>query len=81
MDIVFVFVPLIVFLGLICPLWIIFHYITKWKIMKKSEIGEGMIAIEKKDFQRLRVTAQKLETRITSLEKILDAESINWRAK
>lgn len=49
--------------------------------MKKGEIGEGMIAIEKKDFQRLRVTAQKLETRITSLEKILDAESSNWRAK
>lgn len=71
--------PLIVFLVFVLPLWIVFHYLTKWKQMKQESLGEGRVAIDKQELIRLRDTAVKLEQRIHSLEKILDEESPGWR--
>lgn len=67
------------FLVLICvivvPLWIIFHYITKWKEMKTlSPEGEHNLT----DMRRI---AEKLEDRINTLERILDSETPGWRSK
>ncbi len=81
MEIGFLFIPLVVFLALVAPLWIIFHYITKWKQMKRNEVGEGKIAVERSELIKMRDTAKKLETRISSLEKILDADFADWRTK
>lgn len=72
-------VPLIVFLAIVLPLWLSFHYLTKWKQMKQGELGAGRVAIDRQELLRLRETARKLEQRIDSLEKILDEESPGWR--
>jgi phage shock protein B len=73
--------PLIVFLVFVLPLWIVFHYLTKWKQMKQEDLGEGRVAIDKQELLRLRDTAVRLEQRIRSLEKILDEESPGWRSQ
>lgn len=75
----YLFVPLIVFLVVVVPLWLLFHYLTKWKQMKQGEPGQGRVAVDKQELIRLRDTARRLEQRLDSLEKILDAESPGWR--
>ncbi|MEQ9640715.1 MAG: envelope stress response membrane protein PspB [Alphaproteobacteria bacterium] len=66
-------VPLIVFLTLVAPLWIIFHYITKWRTSKSlSQEDEALLA-------ELWASAEKMEDRINTLERILDAEAPDWR--
>jgi len=59
----------------VAPLWIIFHYITKWKEMKsftpedEASIGD------------MRSVADRMENRLRSLERILDDEVPNWRSR
>ncbi len=66
-------VPLIVFLTIVAPLWIIFHYITQWKTSKSlSQEDEALLA-------ELWASAEKMEERINTLERILDAEAPDWR--
>jgi phage shock protein B len=74
-------VPLIVFLSVVLPIWIIFHYVTKWKQMGQAGAGEGQTVVERKELKRLRQTAVALEERIDALETILDAEAPEWRKK
>ncbi|MFM2044034.1 MAG: phage shock protein [Pseudomonadota bacterium] len=74
MDDVF-FVPVIVFMVIVAPIWIIFHYVTKWRIAKTlSADDERMMA-------DLYHSAGQMEDRIRHLEKILDAEAPGWRAR
>ena len=74
-------VPVIVFIALVGPLWIIGHYVTEWRRIKAGELGRGQVAVAKHDLKRLRDTADRLVQRIESLETILDAEFPNWRSK
>ncbi len=74
-------VPLIIFLIIVAPLWIYFHYMTKWKQMKQAGAGEGQTVVELKDLRRMREIADRLEERIESLERILNADSPQWRAR
>jgi phage shock protein B len=65
--------PLVVFLIFVAPLWLILHYRSK-----KQTSG----ALSQEDFQRLQKLSQQAETmqkRVDTLERILDAESPNWR--
>lgn len=67
----------VVILMVVCvlPLWIIFHYVTKWKQMKvMSPEDENTLG----DMHRI---AEKLEDRINTLERILDSEIPDWRSK
>ncbi|WND03359.1 envelope stress response membrane protein PspB [Temperatibacter marinus] len=68
-----VFVILI--LTCVVPLWIIFHYITKWKQMKV------MSPDDENTFGDMHRVAEKLENRINTLERILDSENPGWRSK
>jgi len=74
-------VPVIVFIALVGPLWIIGHYVTEWRRIKAGELGSGQVAVAKADLKRLRDTADRLAQRLESLETILDAEFPNWRSK
>jgi phage shock protein B len=74
-------VPLIIFLIIVAPLWICFHYVTKWKQMKQAGAGEGQTVVELKDLRRMREIADRLEERIQSLERILNADNPQWRAR
>lgn len=74
-------VPLIVLIAVVAPIWIIFHYITKWKQMKSAGAGEGQTVVDRKELRRLREIAATLEDRIDSLETILDDKAPDWRKK
>ena len=72
---VFVFVPLIVFLVLVAPIWIIAHYLTSWRTAKTLSSEDETLLAE------LWANANKAEQRIRNLERILDAEAAEWREK
>ena len=75
----YLFVPLTIFLTFVLPLWMVFHYVTKWKQMKHESLGTNQVGVDVEDMKRLRETAQTLEVRIGSLEKILDEQAPGWR--
>jgi len=68
-------VALIVFIAVPAPLFIVLHFITKWK--QSREISGG----DEKMLEDLWLLAQKLEERLEALETILDNDSPEWRRK
>ncbi len=72
---VFIFVPMIVFLVLVAPIWIIAHYTTSWRTAKTLSSEDEQLLAE------LWSGADKMEQRIKTLERILDAESADWRER
>ncbi len=69
-----IIIPLIVvpilFIGL--P-WIIFHYITKWKTAATLTKEDENLLDELHD------VARRLDERMCTIERILQAENPNWR--
>jgi len=63
----------ILFLTICLPLWIIFHYVTKWKMSK------GLSPEDEKMLSEVWESTNRMEERITTLERILDIEAPNWR--
>lgn len=57
------------------PLWIIFHYITKMKTSK------GLSPEDEKMLSEVWESANKMQERINTLERILDVESPEWRRR
>jgi phage shock protein B len=57
------------------PLWIIFHYITKMKTSK------GLSPEDEKMLSEVWESANKMQDRINTLERILDIESPDWRRR
>jgi phage shock protein B len=53
---------------IVAPIWIIAHYTTRWR-MAKSLSPE-----DEKQFAELWQIAERMEERMTNLERILDAE-------
>ncbi len=69
----FLHVPLIIFLTIVAPVWIIAHYVTRWRSMKTlSADDEKMLA-------ELWESVPRMESRMNNLERILDAEVPDWR--
>ena len=62
-------VPLILFLVIVAPIWIIAHYTTRWR-MAKSLSPE-----DEKQFAELWRTVERMDERMANLERILDAEA------
>ena len=65
----------IVFIAIPAPLFIVLHFITKWK--QSREISGG----DEKMLEDVWLLAQRLEERLESLETILDSELPDWRKK
>ncbi len=63
----------ILMITIVFPLWIIFHYVTKWKTSK------GLSTEDEKMLSEVWESANRMEDRINTLERILDVESPNWR--
>jgi phage shock protein B len=57
------------------PLWIIFHYITKMKTSK------GLSPEDERMLSEVWESANKMQERINTLERILDIESPDWRRR
>jgi phage shock protein B len=60
----------ILFIGL--P-WIIFHYITKWKMQASLTTEDEKLLDELHDL------ARRLDDRMVTIERIMNAENPNWR--
>ena len=71
----FLFVPLILILVIVAPIWIIAHYVTVWRTSKTLS-GEDETLL-----QQLWEDASRMEDRIKTIERILDAETPNWRSE
>jgi len=69
-------IPVIIFLGIIVPTWIIFHHITLWLRMRSANSEDPVTNTE---LEQLRAVADRLEQRLVSIESILDADTPNWR--
>ena len=57
------------------PIWIVFHYITKWKTSK------GLTSEDEKMLSDVWESTNKMEERINTLERILDIEAPTWRQR
>jgi phage shock protein B len=61
-------VPLILFLVIVAPIWIIAHYVTRWRMAKT------LSPEDEKQFAELWRMAERMEERIDSIERILEAD-------
>ena len=77
MYVVFVFLIVIAsliftLLLLIGPVWLVFHYVDRWKRMNAA-------ALTSEEAGALKEVAEKLEARVQWLEKVLDDQAAGWR--
>lgn len=71
------FIPVVVFLVIVlvivAPIWLILHYATRNSASKRLSTKDETL------LEDLHESARKMEQRIHSLERILDADSPEWR--
>lgn len=72
---IFFFVPLVVFLVIVAPVWIVFHY------RAQANATSGLTNRERSELKEMIEVANKMAARIETLEAILDVESPGWRDK
>lgn len=65
----------ILFLTVVVPIWIVFHYIAK---MRSSR---GLTTEDEKMLSEIWESTRRMEDRINTLERILDADSPSWRSR
>jgi phage shock protein B len=63
----------IVFLVIVAPLWIVAHYLTRWRVSRR------LSADDEKAMGELWQTARRMEARVEALERLLDSEAPGWR--
>ena len=69
--------PLIVFLVVVVPIWLILHYRSRRASTPPTEMVGGADG----EVTELWQTARRMEERIRTLERILDADTPNWRGR
>ena len=69
--------PLIVFLVVVVPIWLILHYRNRRASTSPTEMVGGADG----EVTELWQTARRMEERIRTLERILDADTPNWRGR
>lgn len=65
----------IIALTVVAPIWIVSHYVTKWRLAKGITTGDA------ETLEDLWKIAQGMEQRIETLESILDENVEAWRSK
>ncbi|MDQ2070294.1 envelope stress response membrane protein PspB [Natronospira bacteriovora] len=68
-------VVMIIFVGLVAPLWLLLHYITQWKQTR------GLSRDDEKMLADLWESANRMEDRMQALEEILDRDNREWRRR
>jgi len=68
-----IFVPVLAFLVIVAPIWIVLHY----KSSAKS--ADSLTSGERVELEEMIEVANKMAARIETLEAILDVESPDWR--
>jgi phage shock protein B len=59
----------------ILPIWVVGHYVTRWRAARGLSAGDERMLAE------LWESARRIEGRIDSLERAFDAEAPGWRSK
>ncbi len=72
---VFAFVPTLLFVVIVAPLWILMHYRSKRR--SQGALSED----ERTELERLSEIAERMGERVETLEAILDAETPDWRKR
>jgi phage shock protein B len=67
--------PIIIFMVIVAPIWLILHY------RSKRQISQGLSEDEYRQLSDLSEAADQMADRIQTLEAILDAETPDWRKK
>lgn len=70
-----IMVPVIIFMLIVAPIWLILHY------RSKKQISQGLSEDEYIQLSELSQMADQMSDRIQTLEAILDAETPDWRSK
>jgi phage shock protein B len=65
----------ILLLVVVAPIWIVAHYATRWRSTRLLSRDQERTLAE------LYENARRMEERMDSLERILDAEAPGWRGK
>ncbi len=65
----------VIFLLVVAPLWILFHYVTRWRSARTLSVEDERALGELWD------VAQRMEARLANLEHALDTEAPGWRAQ
>jgi phage shock protein B len=65
----------IIALTVVAPIWIVSHYVTKWRLAK------GLSTDDAETLEEMWKITQKMEDRIETLESILDQNVDGWRNK
>ncbi|GAA0857729.1 envelope stress response membrane protein PspB [Aliiglaciecola litoralis] len=68
-------IPIILFMTIVAPIWLILHY------RSKKQVSQGLSEEEYLSLQELSNKAEMMADRIQTLEAILDAETPDWRNK
>ena len=71
----FMFVPTILFLVIVAPMWLTMHY----RSVNRS--SRGLTREDRDTVEHMLVTVDKLTDRIEALESILDADHREWRGQ
>ena len=69
------FVLGIIFLVVVAPIWIVAHYLTRWRRSRK------LSAEDERSLGELYEAARKMESRLAALERVLDTEAPEWRTR
>lgn len=67
--------PIIIFMLVVAPIWLVLHY------KSKRQISQGLSEEEYTQLSELSELADGMTDRIKTLEAILDAETPDWRNK
>lgn len=65
----------VLFLIIALPLFIVLHFVTKWKQSREISADDEQL------LEELWELSQRLEDRLHTLERILDDELPSWRSK
>ncbi|MFT5085316.1 MAG: phage shock protein B [Lentisphaeria bacterium] len=71
----FLFIPTILFLTIVAPIWLVMHY------RYKSKMTKGISDTEVSSLEEMLETLDKLVERVETLEEILTEEHPNWRKR
>jgi phage shock protein B len=71
----FMFVPTILFLVIVAPMWLTMHY------RSVNRASRGLTREDRDSVEHMLVTVDKLAERIGALESILDADHKEWRGQ
>jgi phage shock protein B len=75
-DVVIAFmVPMIIFMVIVAPIWLILHY------RAKNQSNKVLSDEEQQTLDQLARVAEKMESRMTALERILETEDPRWKEK